>query len=302
MKYLVMEIHPAYAVLMGEDSRMVHAANLHYQVGQTVESPVLLREEQGARRRNFLTMKRGIAAAACLVLIAGAGAGYHRWNATAYTQIVVSAAADVRMDVSRSGRVLSVEALNPDGEALLSEYDCSGKDPSTVTSELIGRAVEGGYLQKGDTVHVYYEREKQQETYEDAVSQSIASYDLNADVREILPEETLPQPETALREEAVPTVAPPAPPVPPGEKVPGEKPPEPPSHEPGEKLPEPPARPEADAPAPEPAAPEHPVEEPPAPPVEGEPPAPPAVPEPEHPGPEAPPAPGELPAPVALAP
>ena len=37
MKYLVMETHPAYAVLLDEEGRFLKAANLGYQVGVRVE-------------------------------------------------------------------------------------------------------------------------------------------------------------------------------------------------------------------------------------------------------------------------
>ena len=37
MKYLVMETHPAYAVVLDNEGRFLKAANLHYQVGDTVE-------------------------------------------------------------------------------------------------------------------------------------------------------------------------------------------------------------------------------------------------------------------------
>jgi len=33
MKYIVMECHEGYAVLMDEESRFVNAANMHYEVG-----------------------------------------------------------------------------------------------------------------------------------------------------------------------------------------------------------------------------------------------------------------------------
>ena len=43
MKYLVMETHPAYAVVLDERGRFLKTANLHYQVGQTVQDVVELR-------------------------------------------------------------------------------------------------------------------------------------------------------------------------------------------------------------------------------------------------------------------
>lgn len=42
MKYIVMECHFSYAVLLDEDGKFVKAANRSYQVGQTVYDPVLV--------------------------------------------------------------------------------------------------------------------------------------------------------------------------------------------------------------------------------------------------------------------
>ena len=42
MKYLVMECHPAYAVVLTEDGRFLKAANMHYEVGQTVTEIIQL--------------------------------------------------------------------------------------------------------------------------------------------------------------------------------------------------------------------------------------------------------------------
>ena len=188
MKYMVMECHPAYAILMDEASRLVHAANLHYEVGQIVESPVLLQNAAPAesRPRFSVTMKRCLAAAACMVLLTGAGLAYYRGNYMTYTTIVVSAAADVSMDVSRSGKVLAVHALNDDAAQLLSDYDCRGKDKRTVTNELIGRAIENGYVSAGDTVYVYLDTDKTSdyESYRTELEEEIAAHDLTADVKE----------------------------------------------------------------------------------------------------------------------
>ena len=42
MNYLVMEVHPAYAVVLDEEGRFLKAANLHYQVGDTVHEIIAL--------------------------------------------------------------------------------------------------------------------------------------------------------------------------------------------------------------------------------------------------------------------
>ena len=81
MKYLVMETHPAYAVVLDERGRFLRAANLRYQVGQTVEDVVELRPSEPRRRpRAFWAA----AAAACLLLAAGGYWGYWRPNFIPY--------------------------------------------------------------------------------------------------------------------------------------------------------------------------------------------------------------------------
>ena len=52
MKYIVMECHEAYAILMDEESRFFHAANLHYSVGQTVSAPILMQRNTEEKAEN----------------------------------------------------------------------------------------------------------------------------------------------------------------------------------------------------------------------------------------------------------
>ena len=47
MKYLVLETHPAYAILLDQTGRFVKAANRHYQVGETVQNVLELRDVPG---------------------------------------------------------------------------------------------------------------------------------------------------------------------------------------------------------------------------------------------------------------
>lgn len=70
MKYIVMECHTSYAVLLDENGVFLKAANLHYEVGQTVSNPVLMQENQTSKDKTQKAIKNTlIAIAACLVLI-----------------------------------------------------------------------------------------------------------------------------------------------------------------------------------------------------------------------------------------
>ena len=67
MKYLVLEVHPGYAVLLDTEGRFVRAANLGYTVGETVTDIVIMRENAGSRFGRTVKLVSGIAAAAAYV-------------------------------------------------------------------------------------------------------------------------------------------------------------------------------------------------------------------------------------------
>ena len=68
MKYLVMEVHPAYAVVLDEEGRFLKAANLRYQVGDTVQNIVELQKPKGKSTSLWKPLSGLAAAAACLCL------------------------------------------------------------------------------------------------------------------------------------------------------------------------------------------------------------------------------------------
>ena len=151
MKYLVMETHPAYAVVLDEEGRFLKAANLHYRVGDTVQTIVELRQARPRSPALWKPLSGLAAAAACLCLVFF---GYYQPNYTAYGTLRIQINPDVEMTVSRTDRVLDLEGLNADGEDLIEGYDYRGKDRETAAGELVERAIDMGYLSDGDTISV----------------------------------------------------------------------------------------------------------------------------------------------------
>ena len=151
MNYLVMEVHPAYAVVLDEDGRFLKAANLRYQVGDTVQDIVELRTPQKKVVPAWKPLSGLAAAAACLCLVFF---GWYQPNYTAYGTLRIQINPDVEMTVSRTDRVLDLEGLNADGEDLIEEYDYQGKDRETAANELVERAIDMGYLSDGETVSI----------------------------------------------------------------------------------------------------------------------------------------------------
>ena len=151
MKYLVMETHPAYAVVLDEEGRFLKAANLRYQVGDTVQEIVELRPPQKRAGSLWkpLSGLAGLAACLCLAFF-----GWYQPNYTAYGTLRIQINPDVEMTVSRTDRVLDLEGLNEDGEDLIEGYSYRGKDRETAAGELVERAIDMGYLSDGDTVSI----------------------------------------------------------------------------------------------------------------------------------------------------
>ena len=151
MKYLVMETHPAYAVVLDEEGRFLKAANLQYQVGDTVQHIVELRQARPRSPALWKPLSGLAAAAACLCLVFF---GYYQPNYTAYGTLRIQINPDVEMTVSRTDRVLDLEGLNEDGRDLIDGYSYQGKNRETAAGELVERAIDMGYLSDGDTISV----------------------------------------------------------------------------------------------------------------------------------------------------
>ena len=151
MEYLVMECHPGYVILLDEEGRFLRAANFHYEVGQKVTDPVLMRENP-SKRPSIVRMISGgvIAAAACLLILLGVR--YYDNHIRPYSSIYLSINPEVQMELNKKGTVVGLEGLNEDGEQLLLGYSGKGKDKVTVADELIDRAIEMGFLSEGGQV------------------------------------------------------------------------------------------------------------------------------------------------------
>ncbi|HIQ70176.1 MAG TPA: hypothetical protein IAA67_07605 [Candidatus Avoscillospira stercorigallinarum] len=151
MNYLVMEVHPAYAVVLDEEGRFLKTANLRYQVGDTVQDIVELRRPQEKRPSLWKPLSGLAALAACLCLVFF---GYYQPNFTPYGALRIQINPDVELTLSRTDRVLELEGLNEDGQALIEGYDYQGKDRENVTGALVERAIDQGYLSGGETVSI----------------------------------------------------------------------------------------------------------------------------------------------------
>ena len=206
MNYLVMEVHPAYAVVLDEEGRFLKAANLRYQVGDTVRDIVELRRPKEKRPALWkpLSGVAGLAACLCIVFF-----GYYQPNFVPYGALRIQINPDVELTLSRTDRVLELEGLNADGRVLIEGYDYGGKDREDVTEELVERAIDMGYLSGGETVSItvtsadadWQAREEQaaredlEERYGETIVIQIGPTDEKPPVTEVVIPVTPPEPE-----------------------------------------------------------------------------------------------------------
>ena len=175
MQYLVLETHPAYAVLLDQQGRFLKAANLRYTVGDRVTDIV---EFQTPREGLSPVWKKSLASlstlAACLCLVFF---GYYQPNFSPYGTLRLQINPDVTLTLSRNDRVVGLEGGNQDGWDLIEGYDYHGKDRDTATDELVDRAIEMGYLSDGDTISVTVSSEdtRWQQEEETQISQHLES-------------------------------------------------------------------------------------------------------------------------------
>ena len=201
-----MEVHPAYAVVLDEEGRFLKAANLRYQVGDTVRDIVELRRPKEKRPALWkpLSGVAGLAACLCIVFF-----GYYQPNFVPYGALRIQINPDVELTLSRTDRVLELEGLNADGRVLIEGYDYGGKDREDVTEKLVERAIDMGYLSGGETVSItvtsadadWQAREEQaaredlEERYGETIVIQIGPTDEKPPVTEVVIPVTPPEPE-----------------------------------------------------------------------------------------------------------
>ena len=134
MKYLVMECHESYAVVMDKKGRLKKAANHGYEVRKKIEKILPMQEKKEGKLIKFVLP---VAAAACLCVI------------EINPQVLVTS--------NRMDKVIKVEGINEDGKTLIDGYEYKGKEFRTVTEELTQLADDMGYLKTGGDVNITVE-------------------------------------------------------------------------------------------------------------------------------------------------
>ncbi len=152
MKYMVMECHLAYAVVLSEEGRFLKVANMRYEIGQTVTDVIPADLPERAEREGRKGWVKTLSAmAACFLLMVTV---LLFTGGTPYASVYMTINPGVRIDVNRSDKVVGMEGVNQDGVELIQEYDYRKKDLDLVMDELVDLAIDKGYLHEGGKVTI----------------------------------------------------------------------------------------------------------------------------------------------------
>ena len=172
MEYLVMECHESYAVVLDSRGRFLKVANLRYEVGQELDAVVELREPV---REKVIPWKGLTALAACLCIVF---TGLWQMVLLSMGTVLIQINPQIRLNVNRMERVISAEALNPDGAKVLFDYHAFGKTVEQAAQELSDRAASMGYLADGGQVHLTVDsRDEQWRTETERRLQAVIVHD-----------------------------------------------------------------------------------------------------------------------------
>ncbi len=169
MRYMVMECHLSYAVVLDEEGRFLKVANMHYEVGQMVDDIFELRipdtkeeleevseqtdisvfTEQKKKKLSRKWISVMTAMAACMVLLV---TSLMYSEDQTYASVYMRINPEVCITINKKEAVVGLEGLNEDGKILLENYQYKKKSLDTVMDELVDLAIEMGYLYEGGQI------------------------------------------------------------------------------------------------------------------------------------------------------
>ncbi|MBQ2972596.1 MAG: anti-sigma factor domain-containing protein [Ruminococcus sp.] len=151
MKYIVMECHLSYAVVLNEEGCFLKVANRHYEVGQTVTDIIEMQVPPSVsqKKKTNKWVYSLVAMAACLILMV---TSMFQMGQMTYASVYMTINPEVRIDVNRNDVVVKLDGINSDGDDLIAGYEYKKKDLDLVMDELVARAIDMGYLYEGGQI------------------------------------------------------------------------------------------------------------------------------------------------------
>lgn len=187
-KYIVMECHLSYAVVLSEDGQFLKVANRNYQVGQTVSDVIEMQIPQSVPKEERQPKRWWVYSLAALAtVIVMTITIVFRLGQMTYASIYMSINPEVRIDVNRNDEVVNLQGVNIDGNNLIDGYDYKKKNLELVMDQLLDMAIEKGYLSDGSKITLVLDAKNNEwiVAHTDALSTQLQAY-LNEKVTVII--------------------------------------------------------------------------------------------------------------------
>jgi len=142
MKAVIVELRDNYVAALSQDGRILKIKNDNYEIGQEI-----IMKEQWIKNRRFVKISATVAAS-FMLFVAPAWA-----YLTPYSYVSLDVNPSVEYTVNIFDRVLSVKAVNDDGEEILKEMDIDdlkNKNIEVAVQEVINGIIDAGFFAEGE--------------------------------------------------------------------------------------------------------------------------------------------------------
>ena len=140
MKAVIVEIRGLHAAALAEDGCIIKVRNQNYAIGQVIE----MKKQVFSKPAKVVALA---SAAAAVVMMCGVTAWAY---CTPYSYVSLDVNPSIEYSVNRFNRVLSVKAVNGDGEKILADLDLNNKTIDEAIQDTVGQIDKAGYFTTED--------------------------------------------------------------------------------------------------------------------------------------------------------
>ena len=155
MKYLVMERHESYVVVLDEQGRFFKVANMDYFPGQTLTKVIPMEDFVEKRKKRAVFFSLFLA----VVLLFAFGIYFFFFSSSGTDSVVfrINMGGEIAVTCDRKNNVTKIEGKNPEGEILAQDVDFNNKSIKTVSAELLEKSVNMGFIGKDEEIFLSIE-------------------------------------------------------------------------------------------------------------------------------------------------
>ncbi|NNJ29428.1 anti-sigma-I factor RsgI family protein [Lacrimispora defluvii] len=154
MKSVVLEIKGKYAAVLSDDGGIKKVKNKNYVVGQEIWS--IQKEEDLKMKKIPITKRMTLCASCAAIMLFGTGAGLWAYAAP-YSYVSLDVNPSIEYTLNRLDRVIQVEAVNDDGQAILDELNMTDLKNKSIEDAILATVQQisnEGYFTKSNSEQV----------------------------------------------------------------------------------------------------------------------------------------------------